>query len=569
MDPKDQRHFRRYLAASDLTLKFKKKYYKAKLINYSPDGIGAVIENMAPVGKGDVVEISVEDPDVRTYGEIVWSLIDKSILRFGAKNVGQMEGLMKDYGLADILKGLQRGNRTGILTVESGDIVKRIYIRNGDMIFSASNQDEDRLGHILLREGKINKDQYDEADIEMKRTSQRQGMVLVRLGYLSPDDLVRVVQYHAEHIIESFFSLENGRFEFKEGPLPTEEVITLKLSAANLIYRGIKKISSVSRIQKELPSVDHVLNFTANPLDLFQDLKLDDEGKKIISRIDGKTSIKDIISITQLDSFEALKTLYALLSVGTIELKADRSARIETPEEIVGEILEEKKERKIEPGTKEMVEDMHSKCESLGHYGVLGVKSHASLIEIKTAYYTAAKKYHPDMHFHLADDILKDKLGDIFSYVYEAYSTLSSPEKRREYDKMLTLNPAKLTPVHDKARALFEEGKNHLKKKDYQDAARLFGQATYYDGTISEYHYHYGLTLALQNKFKEAGKAFERARKLEPHNAGYLTELGFVYLELGYLSRSRGMFEKALLIAPDNARAAEGLKKIKDVKEET
>ena len=90
--------------------------------------------------------------------------------------------------------------------------------------------------------------------------------------------------------------------------------------------------------------------------------------------------------------------------------------------------------------------------------------------------------------------------------------------------------------------------------------------ATYYDGTISEYHYHYGLTLAIQNKFREGQKALEKARSLEPHNAGYLAELGFVYLGLGYPIRAKGLFEKALSISPDNVRATEGLKKIKAAK---
>jgi len=260
---------------------------------------------------------------------------------------------------------------------------------------------------------------------------------------------------------------------------------------------------------------------------------------------------------------ELLTKIEAL--IGTLELQEDHAARIEMPEEEVVEILEEKKGSKIDSRTKEMIEDMYGKCEHLGHYGVLGVKDNASLDEIKTAYHEALKKYHPDVHFHLGDDSLKHKLSDIFSYVYEAYSILSNPEKRREYDKILTIKPARLAAVHDKARSAFEEGKNHLKGKNYQDAERLFEEAIYYDATISEYHYHYGLTLAIQKKLREAEKEFEGARRLEPHNARYLTELGFVYLELGYPVRAKGLFDKALSISPGNARAAEGLRKIKDV----
>lgn len=533
------------------------------MINYSPEGICALIESIAPIAKGDLVEITAEDPEVKTYGEVVWSVIEKATLRCGVKNVGRIEGLTKDCGLADLLIGLQRGNRTGVLTVRSGDIVKSIYIRNGDMIFSASNQAEDRLEDVLLKEGKITKNQHDRSVVEMKRTNQRPGAALVGLGYLTPGELVSAVRHQVKHIIESLFALEDSRFGFEERPLPKEEVITLKLSAANLIYNGVKKINSVSRLQKELPSLDRILNFSSDPLDLFQDLRLDDAGEKIISRIDGKTSIKEIISITQLGIFEALKTIDALLSVRTIELMEERAVRIGGPQETV-ERNREKRGSKAILKTIEVIEAMHDTCESLGHYGVLGVKDNASVAEIKAAYYKAAKKFHPDMHFHYVDDSLKHKLSVIFSYVYEAYSTLSDPQKRREYDKTIAIKPARLRSVQDKARDAYEEGKTQLRKKDYQEAERLFGQAAYFDATISEYHYHYGLTLIRLKKIKEAQKAFERARRLEPHNADYLSELGFVYLELGYPARAKGLFEKALSISPNNMRAAHGLKKIKD-----
>ncbi len=251
--------------------------------------------------------------------------------------------------------------------------------------------------------------------------------------------------------------------------------------------------------------------------------------------------------------------------IGTLELQEDRAADLGVSEEVVFEILEEKKEEKIDPETKKMIEDTYSKYEHLEHYDVLGVKDNASPEEIKAAYHKAVKKYHPDVHSCLGAASIKDKLDGIFSYISVAYSTLSNPEKRREYDKVLTLKPARLAAVRDKARAAFEEGRNYLSEKNYQGAEHFFEVAIYYDATIAEYHYHYGLTLARQNKFRGAEKEFEGARRLEPHNAIYLTELGLVFLELGYPVRAKGLLEKALGISPDNTRAAEGLKKMKDV----
>ncbi len=556
---KDKRHFKRYPKVSDFELRINNNSLKARMLDYSLNGVGAVVKDTLPIRKGDLIDLTVKEPDIKAGGEIVWTNPDKSGLRMGLKVIGRMKGLIKDFRPADILIGLQRTCKTGILRVESGDIVKRVYIKNGDMIFSASNQDEDRLGDLLLREGRITQEQFDHSVRELKRTKQRQGAVLVRLGYLKPHELVTVVSHHAEEIILSLFGLESGSFVFEETPLPTEEVITLKLSAANLIYYGVKRINNLQLIEGELPSADDILSFSPDPLDLFQDIRLDESGKMITSCVNGKTSIKEIISITQLDEAEALKTICALLSVRMIEIKRKEEPAVEMPEEIIEEIVRERTEAEINPQLRDMIEDMHSRHEGLGYYGILGVKEYATTAEIKSAYYKAAKKFHPDMHFHLKDDSLKDKLSDIFSYVYAAYATLSNPQKRKDYDKLITLKPARLTANQDKAKALFEEGKLEFRRNKFQDAELLFGQAIYFDGTIGGYHYYYGKALMKQNKFKDAEKAIARALKGEPHNADYLAELGFVFLKLGLPTRAKALFEKALKISPGHAGASEGI----------
>lgn len=61
------------------------------------------------------------------------------------------------------------------------------------------------------------------------------------------------------------------------------------------------------------------------------------------------------------------------------------------------------------------------------HYDVLGVKRDATQDDIKKAFRKLAAKYHPDA----GGDEAK------FKEVSEAYTTLSDPEKRREYDQLL------------------------------------------------------------------------------------------------------------------------------------
>lgn len=562
MSIKERRRYRRHTKTTDFDLKYGSKQFKAKMLDYSLFGVGAVIEDSAELKKGDIVDLIIREPEIKTAGGVVWSIKDGSGLKIGIEHIGQIKGLLKDFRLGDTLIGLQRSQKTGILTVESGDIVKKIYIKNGDMIFSASNQEEDRLGDLLLKEGKISIEQYNHSVTEMKKTKKRQGTVLVKLGYLKPQELAAVVKHQVEEIILSLFAIEDGRFLFEEMPLPTEEVITLKLSAGNLIYYGIKKIDSLRHFISGLPSLDNVLCFSLEPLDLFQDIRVDDEGKKILSCVDGKTPIKETVSISQLGNFKALKTIYALLNTRIINIKDEGKTRTEIPDGVVEEIVEEKEKRKITAPLKDEIEEMHKKYEGLGYYGVLGVKTHAAIHEIKSGYYKAAKKYHPDMHFHIEDDLLKDKLNDIFAYVYEAYATLSNAQSRKEYDKITALKPAKLISNSDKARELFEEGKIKLRKNNYPEAELLFGQAAYFDGTIPEYHYYYGMTLMKLNKFKHAEKAINRALKFDPKNADYFAKLGFVYLELNLPIKAKAFFRQALEISPDHASASEGMRKV-------
>jgi len=61
------------------------------------------------------------------------------------------------------------------------------------------------------------------------------------------------------------------------------------------------------------------------------------------------------------------------------------------------------------------------------HYEVLGIEKDATQEQIKAAYRTLAKKYHPDVNDAA-------NANAFFRLIQEAYETLNDPQKKREYD---------------------------------------------------------------------------------------------------------------------------------------
>jgi len=64
-------------------------------------------------------------------------------------------------------------------------------------------------------------------------------------------------------------------------------------------------------------------------------------------------------------------------------------------------------------------------------YNVLKIKPEATQAEVKEAYYTLSKQYHPD---------LASGNEQLFKAIGEAYATLGNVEKRREYDESMFLS---------------------------------------------------------------------------------------------------------------------------------
>jgi curved DNA-binding protein CbpA len=385
------------------------------------------------------------------------------------------------------------------------------------------------------------------------------------MRYLKPADLIGAVQQRVETVIMNLCDVEDAKFSFREGPLPAGEVITMKLNSADLLFRGAKRTERLDRMRSRYFTPGALLHPAEERESVLHRLSLEQQDRRIFSLLQESTTLREVLAQSPVGEEETIRTILGLRAAYAIGVEPGKTAQ-ET-EGITGEDADAG--LTAEGGLEERIDRLYREHRSLGYYGVLGLMPQtASAAEIKRAYHDMAKEYHPDRYLHVSSETLKEKLNVIFAYINEAYRELSKGGANAGLKAAIKTQQGE--PPEEKGRSLakekYREGREYLAAGRNGDAMTLFGQAVYLNASVPDYHFYYGVSLQRNEKMKEAEESIRKALQLSPHNGRYLTELGHIYLKLGFRNRARHAFVRALEAEPSREDAAEGLRQIEKMK---
>jgi len=241
-----------------------------------------------------------------------------------------MNGRLEGLSVPDLLWNLCRRRSTGVLHVTARGITKRVYIDSGRIVFALSSDPNDRLGELLLRDGLITLDQLEGA-IVLLTSGKRLGTILVGAGHLTPENLVRGVLNQVRGIVLSLFPLEEGEYAFVEGPLPTEEVVTLGMRTAEILLQGIRQVRSFTRIRKSVGPPATRFRLDTEWRTVLDGLEIRDGERMLLQRLDEAgtrgASIDAMCREVFLSNFEIYQALWAFLVLGVIE-EVDRASEV-------------------------------------------------------------------------------------------------------------------------------------------------------------------------------------------------------------------------------------------------
>jgi len=114
-----------------------------------------------------------------------------------------------------------------------------------------------------------------------------------------------------------------GEFRFEPGA--TTEARTIKKSNTNLLMEAAQRVDEWRVLSRKIPSVQWIPEFVIPEGHEGGQINLNTSEWIILSKIDGKRSVKEISRATALSAFVACKLLYGLVATNLIRLREPQS----------------------------------------------------------------------------------------------------------------------------------------------------------------------------------------------------------------------------------------------------
>ncbi|MEO8499702.1 MAG: DUF4388 domain-containing protein [Vicinamibacteria bacterium] len=251
----------------------------------------------------------MQDPTNEPAGDLLVSE-DESDLTF--------RGDVRGSGTPKILRTILQSGESGVLSFWNGVFTKRIFISRGRIVQITSNDPDERLGELLLIEGRITARQFVEAS-KLIRPGKRLGTILVEISALDAEDLIPTIANQARLMLFELFNWTSGTYEMSLGEVDESEFVPLHLSADEVIAQGMRKLTCWSRVFAGIQSLETVFVRVPDLETWHLKVELLDDEQTVLSRVNGRLSVDQISDLSFGTSFETCRTLWMLSVLGLIQ----------------------------------------------------------------------------------------------------------------------------------------------------------------------------------------------------------------------------------------------------------
>ena len=158
----------------------------------------------------------------------------------------------------------------------------------------------------------------------------------------------------------------------------------------------------------------------------------------VLSLIDGKTSLSDLLKLSVISKKETLTLIEKLYKNNIVQFNEKNIPILQNnSNNTTNKPNDDDKENNNSNKLEEEIDKMFKFIQNRNYYEILNLSRNFSDKILKNNYRKLSKKFHPDRYFGQINEETKDKLDHIFASLSEAYMTLNNKDKRDAYDSLL------------------------------------------------------------------------------------------------------------------------------------
>ena len=210
-------------------------------------------------------------------------------------------------------------------------MVKKIFIKGGQVVHASSSDLDDSLGSFLLRSRRLNPEQYRASMRERRNTSHRYGVLLVELGFLSPSEVYAAIREQIEAIVWSLFAWLEGQVTFEIGEYETDETTSIQLPMQQVILRGIKQTPDAKPLVARLGAKETVFEASYD-LEALIESAFEKQDYDLLQLVDGTRTLYEICKNGPYAVAENAKLMYAFQVMQLIRKAGQPELQVEEAE---------------------------------------------------------------------------------------------------------------------------------------------------------------------------------------------------------------------------------------------
>jgi hypothetical protein len=226
-----------------------------------------------------------------------------------------LQGKLGAFTLSDLFQMLSFSNKSGVLTLIQGWNSRTITFQDGRISYVAAGSRLPSMRDLLVRHGKVTRQQIDELARKGRRTDEAVVSELTRSGVCTQEDVTLCRDQLLEISIFTLFLWRNCYFTFKSGDIVREGGVDVSVDSMHLIIEGTRRVDEWIEISPVVPSVYMIYRRTGRPPGANPPKDL----RHIFRLIDGNRDVATIAARAGMTQFNTAKALFELVKAGWVE----------------------------------------------------------------------------------------------------------------------------------------------------------------------------------------------------------------------------------------------------------